>query len=143
MKFISTPKVFLLLNSNPRRPNILLSEKDHGSQDPQAYSSPHGSHILMQTLWQLLEFLHFWNDHVLEGIGNIIGWYIKTDIQLLEEIIYTSARIRVEVDIRKGLPESVLMIHKYKNWLQPLEYENTAFRCRIFRQKLTLTKHMS
>ena len=40
-------------------------------------------------LYNLL--LHFWNKGVLEGIGNSLGRYIKTDTQRLEERIFTFA----------------------------------------------------
>lgn len=78
--------------------------------------------------------LHFWNDHVLEGIGNSIGKYIKTDLERIDERIYTFARICVEVDLSKGLPENIKLIYKQQKWLQVLDYENTAFRCRNCRQ---------
>lgn len=35
--------------------------------------------------------LHFWNEYVLKGIGNNLGRYIRTDIQRLEEKIFTFA----------------------------------------------------
>lgn len=78
--------------------------------------------------------LHFWNEHVLEGIENTIGRYIKTYIQQLEEIIFTFSWIYVEVDLNKGLPESIQQIDNQKKWKQHLEYENTAFRCWICRR---------
>lgn len=55
--------------------------------------------------------LHFWNEGVSEGIGNSLGRYIKIDIQWLEERIFTFARICLEVDLSKGLPESIYLIH--------------------------------
>jgi hypothetical protein len=35
--------------------------------------------------------LHFWHPKVLEGIGNLLGRYIKMDTQRTEEAIYTFA----------------------------------------------------
>ena len=78
--------------------------------------------------------LHFWNERVLEGIGNSIGKFIKTTLERIDERIYTFARICVEVDLRKGLPDNIRLIYKQQNWLQVLDYENTAFRCRLCRQ---------
>eukprot|EP00253_Pinus_taeda_P024239 PITA_24239 len=49
--------------------------------------------------------LHFWSERFLEGIGNSIGKYIKTDLERIEERIYTFAHICVEVDLSKGLPK--------------------------------------
>ena len=77
--------------------------------------------------------LHFWNENVLGCIGNTLGRYIKTDTQRLEERIFTFARICVEVDLSKGLPESIMLNNKQQRWTQHLDYENTAFRCRICR----------
>lgn len=78
--------------------------------------------------------IHFWHYKVLEGIGNTLGTFIKVDNERLDRDIYTFARICVEVDLSQGLPEHILLIHNGKQWAQPLDYENTAFRCRICRQ---------
>jgi len=78
--------------------------------------------------------LHFWNEQVLEGIGNSLGKYIKTDLERIDERIYTFARICVEVDLSKGLPDNIKLIYKQQIWLQVLDYENTAFRCRLCTQ---------
>lgn len=56
--------------------------------------------------------LHFWSEQVLEGIGNNIGKYIKTDLERIDERIYTFARICVEVDLSKGLPDNIRLIYK-------------------------------
>ena len=77
--------------------------------------------------------LHFWNEDVLGSIGDIIGSYIKTDTQRMEERVFTFACICVEVDLSKGLPECILLTHKQQKWTQHLDYENTAFRCRTCR----------
>jgi len=82
--------------------------------------------------------LHFWSERVLEGIGNNIGKYIKTDLERTDERIYTFARICVEVDLSKGLSENIRLVYKQQNWLQGLDYENIAFRCRNCR----LTGHL-
>lgn len=64
-------------------------------------------------LYNLL--LHFWNEGVLEGIGNSLGRYIKIDIQRLDERIFTFARICVELDLSKGLPESIYLVNNNNN----------------------------
>ena len=63
-----------------------------------------------------------------------MGKYIKTDLERIDERIYTFARICVEVDLSKGLPDNIKLIYKQQIWLQVLDYENTAFRCRLCRQ---------
>lgn len=78
--------------------------------------------------------IHFWHYKVLEGIGNTLGSFLKADHERLSKDIYTFARICVEVDLSQGLPEHIILIHDGKQWAQPLDYENTAFRCRICRQ---------
>lgn len=55
--------------------------------------------------------LHFWHHKVLEGIGNLLGRYIKTNTQRIEERIFTFARICVEVDLNKGLSDCILLTH--------------------------------
>eukprot|EP00253_Pinus_taeda_P023327 PITA_23327 len=62
--------------------------------------------------------LHFWHERVLEGIGNNIGKYVKTDLERIDERIYTFARICVEVDLSKGLLDNIRLVYKQQNWLQ-------------------------
>jgi len=40
----------------------------------------------------------------------------------------------VEVDLSKALPDQIHLKYKQRCWTQILDYENTPFRCRIFRQ---------
>lgn len=56
------------------------------------------------------------------------------DCQRLEERIFTFARICVDVDLNKGLSDHIQLIHKQMNWTQNIDYENTTFRCRIYKQ---------
>lgn len=74
--------------------------------------------------------LHFWFPNVFEAMGNAIGKYIKQDVERIARCIHTFARICVEVDLSQGLPDSIILIHNNSQWKQPLDYENTAFRCR-------------
>lgn len=78
--------------------------------------------------------LHFWSPQVLSIIGNSIGRFIKMDTDRMEEGIYTFACICVEVDLNKGLPDQIQLNYKQKCWTQILDYEYTAFRCKICRQ---------
>eukprot|EP00253_Pinus_taeda_P003030 PITA_03030 len=73
--------------------------------------------------------LHFWIPKVFEAMGNAIGKYLKQDMERITRDIHTFARICVEVDLSQGLPDSIILIHNNIQWNQPLDYENTAFRC--------------
>ena len=55
--------------------------------------------------------LHFWHHKILEGIGNTLGKYIKTNTHRTKEANFTFARICVEVDLSKGLPNHIHLIH--------------------------------
>lgn len=44
--------------------------------------------------------------------------------------LYTYARICVELDLSKGLPDQIILKINDFVWTQNLDYENTAFRCR-------------
>lgn len=65
--------------------------------------------------------LHFWDQRILECIGNTIGRYIKMDTQRLEERIFTFARIYVEVNLNKGLLHCIKLKHKDRSWTQSLD----------------------
>lgn len=78
--------------------------------------------------------LHFWSPQVLFGIGNTIGRFIKMDTKRTKEGIYTFACMCVEVDLSKALPDQIHLKYKQRCWTQILDYENTAFRCKICRQ---------
>lgn len=74
--------------------------------------------------------LHFWHHQVLEGIGNTLGKFLKFDEDRLTRGIFTFAKICVKVDLIQGLLESITLIFNDTHWTQPLDYENTTFRCR-------------
>lgn len=52
----------------------------------------------------------------------------------MDKGIFTFARICVEMDLSKGLPDGILLSHKDLKWTQALDFENTTFRCRVFHQ---------
>lgn len=74
--------------------------------------------------------LHFWHFRTLTAIGNTLGKMLKIDTDRHLKGIFTFARICVEVDLSQGLPESIFLKFNNTQWKQPLDYENTAFRCR-------------
>ena len=74
--------------------------------------------------------IHFWHYKALLAIGNTLGRMLKVDPERHIKGIFTFARICVEVDLSQGLPESIILNFNNTQWKQPLDYENTAFRCR-------------
>jgi len=74
--------------------------------------------------------LPYWHHEVLEDIGNLLGSFIKSDKERQDKGLFTYARICVEIDLSKGLPDRMHLKHESHIWLQRLDYENTAFRCR-------------
>ena len=82
--------------------------------------------------------LPFWHHLVLEDIGNLLGRYIKSDSDRKEQGLFTYARICVEIDLNKGLPDRLQLKHESFNWIQRLDYENTTFRCIFYH----LTGHL-
>lgn len=73
--------------------------------------------------------LPFWHHKFLEEIGNNLGKYKKIDLERLEKDLFSFARICVEIDLNKSLPDHIEMKHKFFQWKQVLNYENMTFRC--------------
>jgi len=78
--------------------------------------------------------LPFWHHEVLEDIGNRLGKFIISDEERREQGLFTYARICVEIDLSKGLPDKIQLQHESYKRIQALDYENTAFRCRTCHQ---------
>lgn len=76
----------------------------------------------------------FWHKPMLEDIGNLLGKFIKNDTAQQDQGLYTYARICVEIDLSKGLPDRIQLKYEKYKWIQVLDYENTAFRCRYCHQ---------
>lgn len=74
--------------------------------------------------------LHFWHRKVLITIGNSLGKFLKVDEDRAIRGIFTFARICVEVDLSQGLPDHITLNFNNSLLTQPLDYENTTFRCR-------------
>lgn len=73
--------------------------------------------------------LHCWGDDLVRAIGNAVGKYIdrcepKNNMQ-------ACARICIEVDLGKGLPEAIKL--KVDDWthIQQLHYEKIPFKCKV------------
>ena len=73
--------------------------------------------------------LHYWNSRALESIGNTLKKYID---RVDRRDQYTCARICVEVDLEVGLPEAINLTVAGWSYVQELDYEQFAFKCRFF-----------
>jgi len=73
--------------------------------------------------------LHFWGDESVRAIGNAVGKYI--DRSEPKDNMQACARICVEVDLGRGLPESIKL--KLDDWshIQQLDYEQIPFKCKV------------
>ena len=72
--------------------------------------------------------LHFWNDEALQSIENSLGRYI--DKAEPKGPLFACARIYVEVDLEKGLPEGVDLLMDGWEFYQKVDYEQLPFKCR-------------
>jgi hypothetical protein len=82
-------------------------------------------------VWVRLPFLplHYWNDETIRNIGNTLGKYI--DRAEPWEGLQACARLCVEVDLEKGLPEAIqLNLHSW-SYIQQVDYEQIPFKCKI------------
>lgn len=73
--------------------------------------------------------LHCWRDESVKVIGNAVGKYI--DISEPKENMHPCARICVEVNLGKGLPEAIKI--KVDHWIhiQRSDYEQIPFKCKV------------
>lgn len=78
--------------------------------------------------------LHFCHKAVLTDIGNNLGKFIKIDQTRYGQNLFTYSWICIEVNLSRGLPDKIILKHGTQNYTQPLDYENTTFRCRICHQ---------
>lgn len=73
--------------------------------------------------------LNFWHHKVLTAIGNSLGKFLKIDGERVNQGIFTFAKICVEVDLSQGLSDHITLNYNNTLRIQPLDYENTAFKC--------------
>ena len=73
--------------------------------------------------------LHCWGDDSVKAIGNAVGKYI--DRSEPKDNMQACARICVEVDPGRGLPEAIKL--KVDDWchIQQLDYEQIPFKCKV------------
>jgi len=73
--------------------------------------------------------LHCWGDDLVKAIGNVVGKYI--DRCEPKDNMHACARICVEFDLGKGLPEAIRI--KFDQWthIQQLDYKKIPFKCKV------------
>jgi len=71
--------------------------------------------------------LHLWGIESLEDIGNKLGRYLDKADPKGDQ--YTCARICVEVNLEKGLPEAIKLSLGDWSHIQELDYEQIPFKC--------------
>ena len=77
----------------------------------------------LQQIWAILSGLPmiFWQKHKLEGIGNKIGKFIKLENEWEQKIDRRCAGILIELDIRDGLFEEIIIKLHNSSWTQRLD----------------------
>ena len=74
--------------------------------------------------------LDYWKNELLAAIGNKLGHYVKAS-EATRRGKYTSfARICVEMDLSRALPEEIILEVFYEESVQTVYYEHIPFRCR-------------
>ncbi|XP_057866241.2 receptor-like protein EIX1 [Cryptomeria japonica] len=70
-------------------------------------------------------------EDVLRMLASILGRPIGASSQTLGRRVMTFARIYVEIDLSKPLPNAIEMCAGSYSWVQQLDYETLPFRCRL------------
>lgn len=73
--------------------------------------------------------LECWRSDILQSIALLLGRPIGPSQQTLNKRIFSYARVCVEIDLSKPLPDSIDMTVGSCSWTQPLDYEMLPFRC--------------
>ena len=71
----------------------------------------------------------FWKERILEAIGNKLGKFIALEDDRESKIDRRCARILVEMDLRDGLFEELVIKMHGSIWRQRLDYWKIPFRC--------------
>lgn len=75
--------------------------------------------------------LQFFNHDAIERIGNSLGTYLRTDSSTFDGSRPCLARMYVEMDISKELPDKIWIGNEYSGYWQNIEYSNVPPYCRI------------
>jgi hypothetical protein len=79
--------------------------------------------------------LHFYTPYFLLTLGNVLCKFIKIDIDQIPKGFVTFACICVEMDLNQGLLDMILIEWGENDpYIQMVDYENTAFKCRSCQQ---------
>lgn len=84
-------------------------------------------------------YLHLWLDSVLETIGKALRDFQIVDSTTSDVMHLMVARILVEMDVSKGLPEKIFLGSPRGVWTQVLDYEGLPFPC----MKCHMTGHVA
>jgi hypothetical protein len=97
--------------------------------------NPETEYFTFQHFWILLLGLplHMWNEGALKDIGDALGSFISVDRGLLTSPVRKVCRILVEMDISRGLPETLEIEWRGRCLLQRLDYLGIPFRCSLCR----------
>ena len=82
--------------------------------------------------------LHLWVDSILKEVGSSLGAFCLIDKDSSNIYRTTYARILVELDVSKGLLDSILMASSFGSWDILIDYEGIPFHCR----KCRMTGHL-
>ena len=64
----------------------------------------------------------FWKQHILEAIGNKIGKSINLEDDWENKVDRRCTRILVELDVREGLFEEIIIKMHGRIWIQRIDY---------------------
>jgi hypothetical protein len=78
--------------------------------------------------------LDYWLPSTFEEIGNKLGKYVKTSEATQKGRYTLCARICIEMDVSRALPEAISLEFRDEEWTQSIDYEHISFRCRRFHE---------
>ena len=78
--------------------------------------------------------LHLWVDSILEEVGSSLGSFCLIDKDSSNVFRTVYARILVEIDVSKGLPDMISVASPLGSWNILLDYEGIPFHCRKCRK---------
>ena len=111
-------------------PSGLILRKSH--IDFNARREPHN----LQQIWAILPGLPmvFWQQHILEAIGNKIGKFIKLEDDWVDKIDLRCAQILIEIDMRDSIYEEIVRKMHGSILTQWVDYWKLLFHCFNYRK---------
>ena len=76
--------------------------------------------------------IHWINPKILASVGNILGFFIRIDKDMIKRGIITFASICVEIYLKKWFPGQICIDYHVRVYSQPMDYENISLCCKIF-----------